>query len=155
MNVKKPRLASQSRAHLAERFAAIGDAARFTPPYRGWIRAVREALGLTTTQLAVRMGVKQPTLVAFEQAEAKGSIQLATLRRAAEALDCTLVYALVPKRTLEATLRGRARDFLRRRLDPVAHSMLLENQKVEGLNLEAQLDEVIRETNPRLFWDER
>jgi hypothetical protein len=31
--------------------------------------------------------------------------------------------------------------------------MLLEDQKVEGKNAEAQLDEIIRETNPRLFWD--
>jgi hypothetical protein len=31
--------------------------------------------------------------------------------------------------------------------------MLLENQKVEGKESEARLDEVVRETNPRLFRD--
>jgi transcriptional regulator with XRE-family HTH domain len=57
------------------------------------------------------MGVKQPSVVALEQSEAKGTIELATLRRVAEALDCTLVYALVPNRPLEQTVRDRARLF--------------------------------------------
>jgi predicted DNA-binding mobile mystery protein A len=108
---------------------------------------------MTTAQLAKRLGVKQPTVVALEQSEAKGTIELATLRRAAEALDCTLVYALVPNKPLEAAVRDRARAFVRRRCGPVEHSMLLEDQTVKGQDSEAQLDEIVRETNPRLFWD--
>ena len=110
---------------------------------------------MTTAQLAKRLRVKQPSVVALEQSEAKGTIELATLRRVAEALDCTLVYALVPKRPLQATVRDRARAFLRRRHGPVEHSMLLEDQKAKGKDPEAQLDEIVRETNPRLFWDEQ
>jgi predicted DNA-binding mobile mystery protein A len=91
--------------------------------------------------------------VALEQSEARGTIELATLRRVAEALDCTLVYALVPNRPLEATLRDRARAFSRRRRGPVEHSMLLEDQKVAAKDAEARLDEIVRGTNPRLFWD--
>jgi hypothetical protein len=79
--------------------------------------------------------------------------ELATLRRVAEALDCTLVYALVPNKPLETTLRDRARAFRRRRRGPVEHSMLLEDQKVTAKDAEARLDEIVRETNPRLFWD--
>ena len=151
--MKKARLAAQSRSHLDERFKALGPVTRYSPPVRGWIKAVREALGMTTAQLAKRLRVKQPSVVAIEQSEAKGTIELATLRRVAEALDCTLVYALVPNKPLEATVRDRARAFLRRRRGPVEHSMLLEDQKVEGKDAEARLDEIVRETNPRLFWD--
>ena len=151
--MKRRRIVDKSRAHLNERFAVIGTPARFTPPTRGWIKAVRDALGMTTAQLAARLGVKQPSVIALEQSEAKGSIELATLRRAAEALDCTLVYALVPKRPLETTIRERARAYLRRQLEPVEHSMLLEDQAVAGGDLESQIDEIVRETNPRLFWD--
>jgi predicted DNA-binding mobile mystery protein A len=85
--------------------------------------------------------------------EEKGSIELATLRRAAAALDCTLVYALIPNKPLETTIRERARAFLRRRRRPVEHTMLLENQQVTDGLTDAQLDEVLRETNPRLFWE--
>jgi predicted DNA-binding mobile mystery protein A len=108
---------------------------------------------MSTAQLAERLGIRQPSLVALEQSETKGTIELATLRRVAEALDCTLVYALVPNKPLETTLRERARAFARRRRGPVEHSMLLEDQKVATKDTEARLDEIMRETNPRLFWD--
>jgi len=151
--MNKARLAAQSRSQLDERFRELGSAKRYTPPVRGWIKALREALGMSTAQLAKRLGIRQPSLVALEQSEAKATIELATLRRVAEALDCTLVYALVPNKPLETTVRDRARAFARRRRGPVEHSMLLEDQKVMAKDAEARLDEIVRETNPRLFWD--
>jgi predicted DNA-binding mobile mystery protein A len=153
--MKKAKLAARSRSHLDERFRTLRPAARFAPPVRGWIKAIREALGMSTAQLAKRLRVKQPSVVALEQSEAKGTIELATLRRVAAALDCALVYALVPNKPLEAAVRDRARAFARRRLEPVEQSMLLENQKVtaKAKDAKARLDEIIRETNPRLFWD--
>jgi predicted DNA-binding mobile mystery protein A len=153
MTYVKARLAAHSRSKLDERFHELGAVRRFAVPVRGWIKAVRQALGMTTAQLAKRLGVKQPTVVALEQSEAKGTIELATLRRVAEALDCTLVYALVPNKPLEAMVRDRARIFIRRRRAPVEHSMLLEDQAVTGRDDETRLDEMVRETNPRLFWD--
>lgn len=126
---------------------------RFTPPVKGWIRAIRDALGMTAEQLANRLGVKQPTLHKLEQSEVKGSIELATLRRVAAALNCTLVYAFVPKQSLEETVRARARSFTRRRFVPVEHSMLLEDQKVEGKAEEERVDEVLRETRLSKLWE--
>jgi predicted DNA-binding mobile mystery protein A len=151
--MEKARLAAQSRAKLDERFKEFGAVRRYTPPVRGWTKAVREALGMTTSQLAKRLGVKQPSVVAIEQSEVKGTIELATLRRVAEALDCTLVYALVPRNPLETMVRERARPFWRRRRGPVEHSMLLEDQAVTGKDTEKRFDEIVRDTNPRLFWD--
>jgi predicted DNA-binding mobile mystery protein A len=152
----KARLAARSRSQLDERFRELGPSERYAPPVRGWIKAIREALGMTTAQLAKRLEIKQPSLVDLEQSEAKGSIELATLRRVAEALDCTLVYALVPNKPLEDAVHERARAFARKRRGPVEHSMLLEDQKVTAEDTkaaEARLDEILRETNPRLFWD--
>src|SRR5687767_799883 len=147
------KVTTQSRSRLDERFNEIGAARRFAPPVRGWIKAIREGLGMTTIQLAKRLGVSQPSVTALEQSEAKGTIELATLRRVAAALDCTVVYALVPNKPLEAMVRERARLFASRRLRPIEHSMLLEDQSVSPRDPEALLEEVIRETNPRLFWD--
>ena len=151
--MNKAKLAAQSRAHLDERFQELGPVTRYASPVRGWIKAIREALGMSTAQLAKRLGVKQPSVVAIEQSEAKGTIELATLRRVAEALDCTLVYAFVPKKPLELIIRDRARAFARRRREPIEHSMLLEDQQVTAKDGDASVDEVVRETNPRLFWD--
>jgi predicted DNA-binding mobile mystery protein A len=149
----QPKLAARSRSQLRERFRKLGPARLYAPPVRGWIKAIRQALGMSTAQLARRLKIKQPSLVALEQSEAKGTIELATLRRAAAALDCTLVYALVPNKPLEKMVRDRARLFTRNRRRHVEHTMLLEDQPVRAKHSEALLDEVIRETNPRLFWD--
>src|SRR5712692_2540728 len=140
-----PKLTAQSRLRLGERFKQMGSADQYAPPVRGWIKAIREALGMTTAQLAKRMAVRQPSVVALEQSEVRGTIELATLRRVAEALDCTLVYALIPNKPLEATIRERARAFARRRWSPVEHSMLLEDQQVKRKDSDDQLDDVIRE----------
>lgn len=108
---------------------------------------------MSTAQLAKRLGVRQPSIVDLERSEEKGSIELATLRRVAEALDCNLVYALVPNQPLEMTIRARARALLRRRRSPIEHTMLLEAQDVAGPVTERQIDDIIRETSPRRFWD--
>ncbi|HEY1580450.1 MAG TPA: mobile mystery protein A [Terracidiphilus sp.] len=150
--MKRAQRAAQSRAHLDERLKAFGPVTQYSPPVKGWIKAIREALGMTADQLARRLGVKQSAVIQLEQSEAKGSIELATLRRAAAALDCEFVYAFVPKKSLEETLRARARTFIRRRRAPVEHSMLLEDQKVEGKPEEARLDELLREASPSRFW---
>jgi predicted DNA-binding mobile mystery protein A len=131
----------------------MGPASRFAPPVRGWIRALREGLGMSSAQLAKRLEIKQPSVVALEQSEARGTIQLATLRRVAEALDCTLVYALVPNKPVETMVRDRARVLARNRLGPIAHSMQLEDQKVGAQESEAQLDDLVRGMNPRRLWD--
>src|ERR1700694_5749489 len=135
--MKKAKLAAQSRLRLDARFQEFGPAKRFAQPVRGWIRAIREGLGMSSAQLAKRLGVKQPSVVELEHSEAKGTIQLATLRRAAEALDCTLVYALIPNKPLEKMVRDRA--LLRRA--PLEHSMLLEDKAVSRKASEAGLDD--------------
>jgi len=151
--MKSPRIAAKSRARLDERLARLQPVERYRPPARGWIRAIREALGMNAAQLARRMGVSQPSIVGLEQSEEKETIQLATLRRAAEALDCTLVYVLVPNRPLEVTVRERARALLLRRRQPVEHTMLLEDQQVNDSITDAQVEDAIHDTSPRMFWD--
>jgi predicted DNA-binding mobile mystery protein A len=152
--MKKARLALQSRTRLDERFKEIGPPSPFAPPVRGWIKAIREALGMSSAQLAKRLGVKQPSVVNMEQSEARGTIELATLRRVAEALDCTLVYALVPNKPLETVVRERAGAVARKRLAAVAHSMQLEDQTVGAKETEAQIDEMVRNITPSRLWDE-
>ena len=108
---------------------------------------------MSTTQLAKRLGVRQPSVVDLERSEEKGTIAVATLRRVAEALDCTLAYVLIPNQPLETTVRVRARALLRQRRQPIEHSMLLEDQDVAEPLSDRQVEDIIRETSPRRFWD--
>src|SRR5579872_5494090 len=143
-----------AKQQLDKRLAALPPAEQFAVPTRGWIKAIREALGMSSEQLARRLGVKQPTVATIERSEARGTIELATLRRAAEALDCTLVYALVPNRPLATTVKERARKVAADRLQAVEHSMLLENQALPATERDARIESAIGEIDPRRLWDE-
>jgi predicted DNA-binding mobile mystery protein A len=110
----------------------------------GWLRAIREALGMTTRQLAQRIGVTQSAVVDTERTEAKGDITLATLQRYAAAFDCELKYALVPKRALQEMIDERADHIAREQVARVRHSMALEDQHTSQEHLEREVTELRR-----------
>ena len=110
---------------------------------------------MSGAQLAERLGIRPQSVEALEKSEAAGTIQLSTLRRAAEALDCTLVYALVPKTSLEDAVQRRARNIALRDIARVGHTMKLEAQGTSDADLEARIDAYIRDTlKSREIWDE-
>jgi predicted DNA-binding mobile mystery protein A len=117
-----------ARKSLDQRLTPLRQKAVLARPHAGWIRAIREALGMTTTQFASRLGISQSRASRLQADEANDAITLRKLREAAEALDCTLVYALVPKKPLDDMLRERAAAIADRTIAHVSHSMALENQ---------------------------
>jgi predicted DNA-binding mobile mystery protein A len=150
-------LREAARRRLDSRFSASSPDQLAALPRLGWVRAVRDALGMSTRQLATRMGVAQPTVVQLEQSEANGTIQLATLRRAADALNCDLVYALVPRNgSLEATVQTQARRRARAVVQAVDRSMALEDQAVtDPSEQEAALDRAaLQLAASRRLWDQ-
>ena len=99
---------------------------------------------MTTIQLAKRLQASQSSVAEYEKREAAGTITLATLRRAAAAMDCELVYALVPRRPLRAVVEEQAVLVARRKLTSVAHSMKLEDQTVSADAMQRQVQELAR-----------
>lgn len=147
---------SLGRKHLEQRIAPLRSEVNLTRPPRGWLRAMREALGMTTRQLAQRMGKAQSVIVAMEKSEAADTISLAKLRQAAEAMECELVYALVPKRQMDEVLRARAAIVASRQLDRVSHTMALENQSLDSAGQEQERERLIEELlrgSPTRLWD--
>lgn len=113
-------------------------------PQLGWIKAIREALGMTAAQLAKRMGVSQPRITAIEKGETKGSITLASLERAARALDCQLVYSLRPRNTLESLVTERAEKLARLRIESTRHNMVLEAQQIDAADEDEQFKRLVQ-----------
>jgi predicted DNA-binding mobile mystery protein A len=144
-----------ARQQLDVTLALFGAVKGVQPPTKGWIRAVREALGMSGKQLAKRLQVSQPRVHRLEKDEPSGALTLKTMRQAAEALDCIFVYALVPRSSLEETVRAQARLVAAERQQRVAHTMLLEAQGISGQEQQASLDgaieELVRET-PTDLW---
>lgn len=131
MRPKKHLSIQQLEDRLQPYRAAIGS----SRPAGGWIRAVREALGLTNRQLARRVSRKPQTVLDLQVREAAQTIQLNSLRELAEAMDCELVYAIVPRKRLDTILDERARSVARQALRRTGHSMELERQ---GLGVREQ-----------------
>jgi len=122
-------------------------------PTGGWVRAIRDALGMSAGDLATRMGVAQVSVTKLEASERAGRVRLDTLERAANALDCDLVYALVPRRSLDEQVRAQAERVVARDFPAVANSMRLEDQGVPGeIARETRDDLVTRIVNERGLW---
>lgn len=136
----------EARARLDERFAAMGAADVFTPPPKGWIRAIRDAIGMTRVQFAGRLGMTPQSAADLERSEASGAVQIKTLQRAAAALDCTLVYALVPKSGgLENQITTRARNMAVGQLSFVEHSLWLEGNALTQTDARALIESYTQE----------
>ncbi len=126
-------------------------------PRKGWLRAIREALGMPAEAFGRRLGISRTGALKIESSEAKGSISVARLRAAADALDCDVLVLVVPRRQLEETLRRRALEASARIAARTGHTMAMENQAVYGDYANQLRDELAQElldqADPRL-WDD-
>jgi predicted DNA-binding mobile mystery protein A len=146
-----------ARKNLDKRFAQMREVPMTVPP-RGWIRAIRDALGLSTRQLAERMGSSQSWISVLEKSEVSGSTTLKSLRQAAEAMDCTLIYALIPTKSLAETLKHQAERIAADELSHLNHSMQLENQGMTSDNLVTERKRLVDELlagPPRKLWNNK
>ena len=139
-----PQERARARKNLDKKLNLLKNSEILARPQRGWVKAIREALGTTTAQFGRRMGVSQPRASNIEKAEATSKITLESLERAAEALDCRLVYALVPHESLDAQVKERARKLAEKHLTSVSHSMTLEDQRARDEDTREQFERLIQ-----------
>lgn len=114
-------------------------------PRTGWVRAIRESLGMSAAAFARRLGMTHAGVRKLESAEASDVITLASLRKLAQALDCELHYALVPRTSLKQQKHDRAKAVASERLHPMSHSMALEDQAVQEPLNQRQLEMTVKE----------
>jgi predicted DNA-binding mobile mystery protein A len=144
-----------ARRRLDDRLRELRPIERFQAPPKGWVRAIRDVLGMPGAALGRRLGVSPQAVDRLEKSEAAGSVSLTTLRRAAAALDCTLVYALVPNTSLEETVSTQARKIALRDLTRVSQTMKLEAQDIGDTDLERRLADYVRDVlRERDLWRE-
>lgn len=110
---------------------------------------------MSAKDLADRLGVTQQTIPDIERSEQRGTIKLETLRRAADALECDLVYQLVPRDSLDALVMEQARLKATEHLRSIAHHSRLEDQSVAPEDAAALIDELAdRLIDRRGLWTE-
>lgn len=127
-----------------------------TPPPKGWIRAIRDAIGMSARQLAARIGISQQSVARIEKDELAGSVTIKTMRKVAEGLDCIFVCGFVPRSSLEDALRRQAEKVAASRLARASHTMALENQALDAKENKNVLSEMVDDlvaTLPPNLWD--
>ncbi|MFO0445672.1 MAG: mobile mystery protein A [Holosporales bacterium] len=125
-------------------------------PKVGWIKTIRETLGMNTRQLGERCNVTSERIIKIEADEVDGRTTLATLEKVAKAMNCKLVYALVPNDELVKIIEKAAQAKAELQLRHISHTMSLEDQKVSEKALKEQvliLKEELIKGNIKKVWD--
>ena len=123
-------------------------------PAKGWLRSVREALGMTQEHVASRVGVTRQAITFAEAAELDDSINMGRLRSLADALGCELHYVLVPRRPLKEMIAVQARKRAEQKFQRVNLSQALEASAVSDDTMVADLARELEMNRPSDLWDE-
>jgi predicted DNA-binding mobile mystery protein A len=159
MSIKSARSKRLEVARLDRYFKKLTnvDGAQVSQPSTGWVKTIRQALGMSVVQLASRLGISRTSVYKIEKREIERSITIAQLDKVAAALDCHLSYYLVPNISIEATIRKRARIKAEAELRSANQSMALE---AEGLTDEDLLGTIAASSSytealaDRKLWDD-
>jgi len=118
---------------------------KISVPRSGWIRTIRDTLGMSSYSLAKRLGCSRENIVALERREKNGTVTLKTLDEVAQAMNCKLVYCLLPMKPLDQILEEQAMLIAKKRISIVNHSMSLEQQGLTPQQLKQQEDDLVQE----------
>jgi predicted DNA-binding mobile mystery protein A len=142
----RPKFRELRVKQLSRSIVAFDTAKAVARPHLGWLRAIREAIGMSLREVGKGMGVTPQLVASLEKSEANNRITLRSLEMAADAMGCKLVYAIVPKAgTLQELRERRARREVEEQVRAVEHMMALENQAVGALD-----EKIAEETKGRL-----
>lgn len=142
---------------LDEQFKRLNKLFQLQVPAQGWIWEIRNAIGMTHSQLAKRLKISAPAIVKFERGEIEGTVSLNTLKKTAEAMKCKFIYAIVPETSLRNLLDVQTLKAAKKILDRVNHSMNLEAQGVQKKENLTQLKELLTQIKNELgsnIWNE-
>ena len=121
-------------------------------PQQGWLKTIREFFGMTTTQLAKRLEISQPRIVAMEKNER--NVKISTMEKIADVLNCDFSYAFVPRENIDNIIFNQAKKKAKKILDKVNKNMGLENQLAKTDELLNDIIEELLDGNIARIWDE-
>jgi len=144
MNSRKTKLHIEQLDRKMTAFGRLAD----SEPSSGWIRAVRETLGMSLEQLGKKMGISAQSVRELEQREAAGTASLKSLNEAARALGLRLAYGVfAPGSSLAKIIHNRARQVAEELVLRTHRTMSLEDQA----NSRARIKRAIKERADELI----
>lgn len=124
---------------------AVRQFGRFSMPAEGWLKMVRQALGMTGQQLAARLGVTKGRVSQVEAAEQDGGVTLKTMHSVARAMNCRFVYAVIPEKEVDLVIRDQAIKKAKERVQAASTHMALEAQVLGEKQLNAEIERIASE----------
>ena len=122
-------------------------------PPNGWLKAIRGALGLNTRQLADRLGVQHSSVLRLEKREVQGKATIESLTKAAQAMNCQLIYAIVPKtgfNNLNEIIDQQANVLASYLVKKAEHNMKLEAQGISTKEMKKQISQLAFELKSKM-----
>ena len=153
MQKKQKQLIQEQLDATLKQFSKLASVNR---PLKGWIRAIRDALGMNIRQFADRFGVSKSRIYRLEQDEITGSLTLKTMNRAADELDCIFVYGFVPRTSLKDTIRKQAKSLAGKRMQKLIQTMELEDQGLSSKENKKVFENIVEEiinSSPKSLWE--
>jgi predicted DNA-binding mobile mystery protein A len=142
---------------LNGKMLAFASLQKVAPPPTGWVKAIRNAIGMSMLQLGNRLSITKQSVQDMESREKDGSISIKALREAARALDMQLVYGFVPNDgSLEALIDRKAKELATQIVMRTNNSMKLEDQQNSKQRIEKAIQErafAIKTEMPKTLWD--
>lgn len=127
---KQMEASKTTRMLLDKHFKNIKNTLDITRPVHGWIKTIRNALGMTSAQLGKRLGITQARISAMEAGEIENSLTLKTIKETAAALNCRFVYFFIPEKSLEETISEQGIQFMRNKTSSITNSENLDSSKI-------------------------
>ena len=122
-------------------------------PPNGWLKAIRGALGLNTHQLANKLGVQHSSVLRLEKREVQGKATIESLTKAAQAMNCQLIYAIVPKtgfNNLNEIIDQQANALASYLVKKTEHNMKLESQGISAKEMKKQISQLAFELKAKM-----
>jgi predicted DNA-binding mobile mystery protein A len=142
---------------LNSKMLAYASLQKVAPPPTGWIKAIRNAIGMSMLQLGNRLSITKQSVQDIERREKNGSVTIKALREAARALDMQLVYGFVPNDgSLELLIERKAKELATQIVMRTNNTMKLEDQENTKQRIEKAIQErttIIKTEMPKTLWD--
>ena len=126
------------------------------PPI-GWIRAIRNGIGMSMEQLGRKLSITKQGVMDIEKREMEGAITIKAMQEIAKAMDTKFVYGFVPNTgSLEQMIETRALEIAKTIVQRTSTTMKLEDQVNSKERIEKAIKErateIINKT-PKILWD--
>jgi predicted DNA-binding mobile mystery protein A len=142
---------------LNEKLAQLTDLQHVIVPPIGWIKAIRNGIGMSMEQLGKKLSITKQGVMDIEKREKEGAITIKSMQEIAKAMDMKLVYGFVPNEgDLEQMIEARAIEMAKKIIERTSNTMKLEDQANSKERIEKAIkeraSEIINKT-PKILWD--